>query len=138
MEVFTYKDNKTEAQYYLEDGKKFGKKIKHGLCKSFHKNGCLSYTGSFEHNKKVGEHKVFFFNGKLRICAYFKDNMNHGLYESFYNNGQRKTIGTLEDGQWNGKYSKWDRNGNLRTECFYDKNTRFDSEEDCLADRFVF
>jgi|TARA_Y100000031_G_C8158959_1_gene355970 antitoxin component YwqK of YwqJK toxin-antitoxin module len=84
-----------------------------GTVVSYHKNGQLSYKGTYKNGKKVGPFVSYHKNGQLWGKETYKDGERDGPYVSYHKNGQLWRKGTFKNGELDGPFVSYWNNGQL-------------------------
>jgi protein TonB len=102
--------------YFGFPDKKF---IRHGISRSWHKNGKIASLGLYNNDKQDGKFQEWFDNGQLKSEKLFKDGQIEGKSLSWFENGQSQSEETFVNGKKEGKSLSWYNNGKQKSEITY-------------------
>ncbi len=97
-----------------------------GTVVSYHKNGQLSYKGTYKNGKKVGPFVSYHKNGQLWRKGTFKNGELDGPFVSYWNNGQLWGKGTYKNGKRDGLLVVYHENGKLKSKGTYRNGVKVD------------
>lgn len=83
-------------------------------------NGIVIGRVNFIDDKKEGNQKFYYDNGKLKEDKNWKANELEGSYKTYYANGKIEEEGAIVDGYRHGKWNLYYPNGQLQKETIYD------------------
>jgi len=86
---------------------------KHGVARTWHANGTLASSRSFEHGVKVGHHFAWWENGRPRLDLHFADGVYQGTCREWYETGQIAHEARFESGHEVGLQRSWTMTGDL-------------------------
>ena len=107
-----------------------GKKV--GLHKEYHKNGKLKIVGNYGNNKKRGEWKRFYKNGKLKIIGNYNNNNKKGEWKWYYEDGKLMYQANYINDTIIGKHILWDKVGDDCKHSYFDSKVIFSWEDEDL------
>ncbi len=63
--------------------------------------------------KHTGEVKIYYHNGKLKMCGQMIDSVRDGKFTYFYENGTAKSIKNYAMGEMDGEYKQFNKSGSI-------------------------
>ena len=105
-----------------------GKKLREGPFISYHDNGRIHKSGSYNNGLKVGDWKEYDKYGKLlKILTYNKGKIDKKSrpdrikeFATFHDNGRLKEKGKTKNGKRDGEWNIYDKNGDITSIIVYD------------------
>lgn len=116
--------NSTFATYDHE-----GEPLRHGLSKTWFKNGQLESEGQYEYNKRVGHFRFWHPNGQISSEGDFKNDEYTGHWVWWHENGQKAITGRYDEGRTIGEWRWWNDKGQLSDRLNYDGSEYADTSE---------
>jgi antitoxin component YwqK of YwqJK toxin-antitoxin module len=107
-----------EEAYYINDS------IKHGIAKSYYRNGILATEIDYKNGQKEGWVKVYYIDGKVSGKVQFKAGLQDGLKYLYFENGKVKEESNWIKDKAFGNALFYYENGRLETYNCYDFDQR--------------
>jgi antitoxin component YwqK of YwqJK toxin-antitoxin module len=86
----------------------------HGAVRTFHPDGGLASERFYDHGVKIGRHRAFWPDGRLRLEATFVDGAYHGEVRSFHEDGRPHEVRRYVGGEEDGLQQIFEPDGSLR------------------------
>lgn len=114
IHFFSYNNYSLASNGGLKDGKEFG------LRTFYHSKGNIQATGFYnENNKKDGDWKWYYENGKLKETGTFKDGLLQGKNILYHNNGRLYIDAIAKDSKLEGEYKYYLPSGALAQKKYF-------------------
>lgn len=117
-----FEDGTLKEEVNYKDGKK------HGVQKTFNRDGELRKTVSFNNGYLHGRSESYYSDGSLRVVANYKNDLKHGLFEWFFENGELESFKNYKDGFDHGEINRFYESGQLKF-IGYNKNGKEHGEQ---------
>ncbi|MCI0333874.1 MAG: hypothetical protein L0228_11705 [Planctomycetes bacterium] len=97
-----------------------GKTLRHGLAKTWFRNGRMESEGTYQYGQKSGTFTFWHENGQVAATGEYREDRPEGQWVWWHENGQRSAYGRYQDGELTGDWRWWNEAGKLTKQHTYD------------------